>query len=295
MKQLESLKALVRTEGAALKLRLYGVQAYNIEEGNEYNVIVEFSLLNGRYYFIDRDGKKFLACRYERAEWLAGEFSEQLDRDCEAAQEAVAQVKRTGAAWVRGCILDIFFDVCDIEGLQVESKQTAADEQGHMLTLYTLKDTEPTDEEDETDETPDEVEATETETTEETAEQTDERKPSALSTLIAKVASKTKAVASKAAFFALLAVTVVLVLLTMYVMIVDVINPVFEILNPSGLLRVVLAIVCLFTLVLDTCVFVEVNFLAVVAKIFPSMFWNENKPEFMAPRSVIYSAIKGSL
>lgn len=162
-----------------------------------------------------------------------------------------------------------------------------------VVYCYVMPESEPI--KDETDETPDEVEATETETTEETAEQTDERKPSALSTLIAKVASKAKAVASKAAFFALLAVTVVLVLLTMYVMIVDVINPVFEILNPSGLLRVVLAIVCLFTLVLDTCVFVEVNFLAVVAKIFPSMFWNENKPEFMAPRSVIYSAIKGSL
>lgn len=297
MKQLDLLKALVRTEGAALKLRLYGVQAYNIEEGDEYNVITEFALFNGRYYFIDRDGKKFLACRYERAEWLAGEFNEQLDRDCEAAQEAAAQVKRTGAAWVRGCILDIFFDVCDIEGLQVESKQSAVDELGHMVTLYVIKDTEPTDE---TDEAADEIEATET--AEETTEQTDERKPSALSSLIAKVSGKAKAaaeaakkVARKAAFLLAVVVVLALAFLTFGASIIYVLNPITEALNPAGWLRVILGIVFAFTFAIDAAAFVEINCIALISRLFPSMFEGCDNPDFMLPRNMIYWTIKENL
>lgn len=293
MKQLELLKALVRTEGAALKLRLYGVQAYNIEEGSEYNVITEFALLNGRYYFIDRDGKKFLACRYDRAEWLAGEFNEQLDRDCEAAQEAAAQVKRTGAAWVRGCILDIFFDVCDIEGLQVESKQSAVDELGHMVTLYVIKDTEPTNETDE---------ATETETAEETTEQTDERKPSALSALIAKVSGKAKAVAEtakkvarKAAFLLAVVVVLALAFLTFGASIIYVLNPITEALNPAGWLRVILGIVFAFTFAIDAAAFVEINCIALISRLFPSLFDGYDKPDFTLPRNVIYWTIKENI
>ena len=300
MKQLELLKALVKTEGAALKLRLYGVQAYNIEEGSEYNVITEFALLNGRYYFIDRDGKKFLACRYDRVEWLAGEFNEQLDRDCEAAQEAAAQVKRTGAAWARGCLLDIFFDVCDVEGLQVESKQSAVDELGHIVILYVIKDTNnPTDP---TDEAADEIEATETETAEEATEQTDERKPSALSALIAKASGKAKAIAEtakkvarKAAF--LLAVVVVLALaaLTLAGSIIYVLNPLFDVLNPAGLLRVVLAIAFMFTFSLDAAAFVEINCIALISRLFPSLFDGYDKPDFTLPRNVIYWTIKENI
>lgn len=136
---LKSLKALVNEEGATLRLRLYGVQAYNIEAGSEYNVITEFARINGRYYFIDRDGKKFLASRYDRAEELAAEFDEQLDRDAATAQELADNARKHGAVWVRGCLLDIFFDCCDADGLEVESKQAAETETGELVTLYVVK------------------------------------------------------------------------------------------------------------------------------------------------------------
>lgn len=136
---LKSLKALVNEEGATLRLRLYGVQAYNIEAGNEHNVITEFARINGRYYFIDRDGKKFLASRYDRAEELAAEFDEQLDRDAATAQELASKARKHGAVWVRGCLLDIFFDSCDADGLEVESKQAAVTESGEIVTLYVVK------------------------------------------------------------------------------------------------------------------------------------------------------------
>lgn len=44
----------------------YVVQVYGIS-ANEYEVITKFAKINGRYYFIDRDGNKYLASRYDRA------------------------------------------------------------------------------------------------------------------------------------------------------------------------------------------------------------------------------------
>ena len=42
------------------RVELYtsGVQAYDIAEGEEYNVIVAYEKQGGRYYFIDRDGRR---------------------------------------------------------------------------------------------------------------------------------------------------------------------------------------------------------------------------------------------
>lgn len=48
-----------------VKLRVNGVQAYNIAEGEEYTVIVKYAKQRGRYYFVDRDGRRFLASHYD--------------------------------------------------------------------------------------------------------------------------------------------------------------------------------------------------------------------------------------
>ena len=73
---MKQLKELVKNSVAELvRLHVYGVQAYNISN-NEYEVIMKFEKIRGRYYFIDRDNNKYLASSYDRAEFAAGEFLE---------------------------------------------------------------------------------------------------------------------------------------------------------------------------------------------------------------------------
>ena len=69
---ISALKELVNNN-VMERVELYtrGVQAYNIVDGEEYNVIVAYEKQGGRYYFIDRDGRRFLASRYYRAEFVA--------------------------------------------------------------------------------------------------------------------------------------------------------------------------------------------------------------------------------
>ena len=96
------LKELVNSN-VMERVELYtrGVQAYNIVDGEEYNVIVAFAKQGGRYYFIDRDGRRFLASRYYRAEFVAGEMFEVIANDRAAAQNAADQVEASGS--VLGC------------------------------------------------------------------------------------------------------------------------------------------------------------------------------------------------
>lgn len=66
LKDLVNISTLQRVE-----LRTRGAQAFNIAEGEEYSVIIAYAKQGGRYYFIDREGRRFLASHYDRAEWLA--------------------------------------------------------------------------------------------------------------------------------------------------------------------------------------------------------------------------------
>lgn len=276
---LKSLKALVNEEGATLRLRLYGVQAYNIEAGSEYNVITEFARINGRYYFIDRDGKKFLASRYDRAEELAADFNEQLDRDAATAQELASKARKHGAVWVRGCLLDIFFDACDADGLEVESKQAAVTESGELVTLYVVKaDNNATD-------------ATATDTTEATASAT-ACEPSHFALAFALVWAKAKDWGKRAAFAVCLACVAVLGLLTMY-SVMCALYPIFEFLELGSTACIVASVAALFTVVLDSIYFVVNNSLAILCKIFPEYFC-EIHPGFILPCSLIYHTIKAT-
>lgn len=73
IKQLK--KWMVNRSTDKIECYICGVQAYNIS-ANEYEVIVAYQKISGRYYFIDRDGNKYLASRYDRAEQVAGDIVE---------------------------------------------------------------------------------------------------------------------------------------------------------------------------------------------------------------------------
>lgn len=130
------------------RVELYtrGVQAYNIAEGEEYNVIVAYEKQGGRYYFIDRDGRRFLASRYYRAEFVAGEMLEVIANDRAAAQHAADQLVESGSVLVNLDILTLFFDECDRRKIKVTtSSAVIVDDLGCTFARYNLvRDDEPT-------------------------------------------------------------------------------------------------------------------------------------------------------
>lgn len=90
-----------------VRLRINGVQAYNIAEGEEYTVIVKYAKQGGRYYFIDREGRRFLASRYDRAEFVAGEMLEVIANESAAATNAADQVEASGSVLVCADLLTL--------------------------------------------------------------------------------------------------------------------------------------------------------------------------------------------
>lgn len=147
---ISALKELVNNNVMErVELRTRGAQAFNIAEGEEYNVIVAYAKQGGRYYFIDRDGRRFLASHYDRAEFVAGEMLEVIANDRAAAQNAAEQVEASGSVLVCADLLPLFFEECDRRNIHVTSTAAGVDNLGRMLTRYDLvKDDEPAQPED---------------------------------------------------------------------------------------------------------------------------------------------------
>ena len=76
---INQLKEIVNND-LFFDLNYQGVQAYNIS-ANQYEVITGFRKCKGRYYFVDRDRNMYLASRYDRADFIAGEMLEQKERE----------------------------------------------------------------------------------------------------------------------------------------------------------------------------------------------------------------------
>lgn len=177
-----------------VRLRTRGVQAYDIAEGEEYTVITEYAKQGGRYYFIDRSGRRFLASRYDRAEFVSGEMLEVIANDRAAAMRAADQVERSGSVLVFASVLDLFFDECDRRCISVTSTATGVDELGRMLTRYDLvKDAELAKQEDNDNDSDNNDTQSDDSEDEQTA-----AKPSALAQKVAKVAENVKACAANA-------------------------------------------------------------------------------------------------
>lgn len=113
---IKQLKEIVNNE-LFFDLNYQGVQAYNISSANEYEVIVGFRKCNGRYYFIDRNRNKYLASRYDRADFIAGEMLEQKERENKIVAEAVDSIEKTGEAKI---IIDLsweYIKTCKARGI----------------------------------------------------------------------------------------------------------------------------------------------------------------------------------
>ena len=129
---IKQLKEMVNANDLeAIESVKYGVQAYGIS-ANEYEVITKFAKINGRYYFVDRDGNKYLASRYDRADFIAGEMLEQKERENKMVNDAIDSIEKTGEAKI---IIDLSWEsikTCKARGINpgelVDREEDAAGE-----------------------------------------------------------------------------------------------------------------------------------------------------------------------
>lgn len=262
-----------------VKLRVNGVQAYNIAEGEEYTVIVRYEKQRGRYYFVDRDGRRFLASHYDRAEFIAGEMLAVIAEERSAAQRAAEQVKASGSVAVCSSLCDLFFEECDILGIRVKSTAVGVDNLGRMLTCYDLvKDDEPAQQEDS-----DNNDAQSNEGNQTPAE------PSRL----AKVATKVKTYARRMLFAVSLAAVAVLC----FCFFCSCFPALHMMLQAAGIEGTACTVLtwCAFVPALDITSWLECNALAVLARLFPGSFVGCSRPEFLRPCSILAKMYRNAL
>ena len=260
---ISALKELVNNnvmERAELYTR--GVQAYNIADGEEYNVIVAYAKQGGRYYFIDRDGRRFLASHYDRAEFVAGEMLEVIANDRAAAQSAADQLERSGSVLVCADLLALFFEECDRRGIKATSTAAGVDNLGRMLTRYDLvQDAEPAQQSDNND----------TQSNESNEGNQTPAEPSHLAQLAVSVKAYAAKTVKRCAFAISLAVVAVVAFSVCFGSCLLVIG-LCDAFHLSSFVRVVLSLVVLIGPALELAANVEYNLLAAVARLFPSFF-----------------------
>ena len=266
---ISALKELVNNNVLdRVELRVNGVQAYNIADGEEYTVITEYAKQGGRYYFVARDGRRFLASHYDSAEFVAGEMLEVIAEERSAAQHAAEQVKASGSVAVCSSLCSLFFEECDRLNINVKSTAVGVDNLGRMLTCYELvKDAEPAQQEDNND-----------------AQNDDSNETPAEPSRIATAAAKVKTYAGRAAFDISLLVVVVLCFVFFFACI-PALNMMLQAAGIEGTACTLLTFFALLP-VMDVTLWLECNALAVLARLFPGSFVGSSRPEFLRPCSI---------
>ena len=261
LKELVNNNVMERAE-----LRTRGVQAYNIAEGEEFTVLVAYAKQGGRYYFVARDGRRFLASRYDRAEFVAGEMLEVIANDSAAAMHAADQVEASGSVLVCADLLPLFFEECDHRNIHVTSTAAGVDDLGRMLTRYDLvQDAEPAQQSDNND----------TQSGDSNKGNQTPAEPSRLAQTAAKVAASVKTYAAKAARRAALLLSLLVVLILAFSAAfgcVAVLLAIFDAFSITGTARFVLTLFVMFGPALELGINIECNALAVVARLFPGSF-----------------------
>ena len=258
----------------------FGVQAYNIS-ANEYEVITKFAKINGRYYFVDRDGNKYLASRYDRADLVARDILDNLEYARQTAYEDVCTLEEKKQVFVNGAYLSLFLDFCDLFGFEVESVGNHFHNNGEMYTVYRLKSEETAKYDAQSEET-----AADEQQSSENEENAADCEPSMFAGILAKVKSGARKVCEKVALIMALAFVMVVTFAALFGMIYFI--P--DLLDLFGIecgswAAIALSLLLFCTVIMDTCVFVELNTMAAIDYLFPSLFGSAQKPGFTKPFS----------
>lgn len=276
----------------------YGVQAYGIS-ANEYEVITKFAKINGRYYFIDRDGNRYLASRYDRAELVARDIIDNLRFAEETAYEYVCMLEEKKQVAVNSACLPVFFDFCDLFGFDVESVEMHFHNNGEVFTFYRLKSEQTAQDDAQSEETAaDEQKGESNEQSNEGSENEENAaacEPSKFAGILAKAKDFAQEAAEKAGFVLSLVIIFAVGLLSVCVAV----SSVASIVEALGLLGSIwgalLGSVLVLTVGLDFMAFVVINAMAILSRFFPSEFEKAQKPRFTKPFSFMYRLISESL
>ena len=278
---IKQLKEMVNANDLeAIECVAFGVQAYNIS-ANEYEVITKFAKINGRYYFVDRDGNKYLASRYDRAELVARDILDNLEYARQTAYEDVCTLEEKKQVFVNGAYLSLFLDFCDLFGFDVESVENHFHNNGEMYTVYRLKSEETAKDDAQSEET-----AADEQQSSENEENAAACEPSKFAGILAKVKSSARKVCEKVALIMALAFVMVVTFAAMFGMVYFL--P--DLLDLFGIecgswAAIALSLLLFCTVIMDVCVFVELNTMAAIDYLFPSLFGSAQKPGFTKPFS----------
>lgn len=275
---IKQLKEIVSNE-IFFDLSYQGVQAYNIS-ANEYEVITEFRKINGRYYFIDRDGNKYLASRYDRAEFIAGEMLEQKERENKMINDYIDSIEKSGEVKVVFELVYEYINTCEARG--IDSGELVAEEEDAAGETYNVYRREAAKNEENNEGSENEENAAACE-------------PSQLAGILAKVKDFAQAAAEKAGFVLSLVIIFAVGLFSVCVAV----SSVASIVEALGLLGSIwgalLGSVLVLTVGLDFMAFVVINAMAILSRFFPSEFEKAQKPHFTKPFSFWYRLITESL
>ena len=258
----------------------FGVQAYNIS-ANEYEVITKFAKINGRYYFVDRDGNKYLASRYDRADLVARDILDNLEYARQTAYEDVCTLEEKKQVFVNGAYLSLFLDFCDLFGFDVERVENHFHNNGEMYTVYRLKSEQTAEDDAQSEET-----AADEQQSSENEENAAACEPSMFAGILAKVKSSARKVCEKVALIMALAFVMVVTFAALFGMVYFL--P--DLLDLFGIecgswAAIALSLLLFCTVIMDACVFVELNTMAAIDYLFPSLFGSAQKPGFTKPFS----------
>ena len=268
---IKQLKEIVNND-LFFDLHYQGVQAYNISSENEYEVIVGFRKCNGRYYFIDRNRNKYLASRYDRADFIAGEMLEQKSREDETVAEAIEDIEKTGKTKILIELAWEYIKACKARGINPgELVDTEEDNAGNVYTIHCIEPTK--DEENNEDDAACE--------------------PSMFAGILAKMKNGARKVCEKIATVAFFAGAVTAAFLALYVAIVS-LTALLDVCGIEGgsWEAIALSVLLLFTVIMDFCVFVELNTMALLSKLFKVENYDGRIMRFTRPFSVAYQLIK---
>lgn len=274
---LKQLKEIVSNE-IFFDLSYQGVQAYNIS-ANEYEVITEFRKINGRYYFVDRDGNKYPASRYDRAEFIAGEMLEQKERENKIINEYIDSIENSGEVKVVFELVYEYINTCEARG--IDSGELVAEEEDAAGETYNVYRREAAKNEEQSSENEENAAACE---------------PSKFAGILAKVKNGARKVCEKVALIMALAFVMVVTFATLF----GLIYFIPDLLDLFGIecgswAAIVISLLLFCTVITDTCVFVELNAMAAIDHFFPSLFVSAQKPGFTKPFCFWYRLFSESL
>lgn len=125
-------------------LKLFGVQAYGVTYGEEYNVITKAARrANGRYYFITREGYEIAwsTIPADKVAKICADMFDQMEQDKQAAAENYNRVKRNGVALIRSELMQSVYELADAEGVHLFMLVSGVDECGNVLYKMSLGST----------------------------------------------------------------------------------------------------------------------------------------------------------